>query len=110
MKAGDIVRVRDGSYAMTIEPCLFGRIDGTQMFEKRYLVLAANLRLPTDNTSGHGECNDVLLLDTSFRSKLICSQERFCEVVNSAPTQNDAISDIRKKLIELAGAIENLML
>ncbi len=86
MKAGDTVTVHDGSYSMSLIKGQLIHTSGNALRGRRLRVLATSGYFPIDPTCiDRKQVNDAMLVDENDKDFVIFTQERFCQVVNSAP-------------------------
>lgn len=77
MKIGDIVRVTDGSYSLSLQVGELLSVGGTELRDRLFRVVSLNEFYPTNSPLCDTQ-NDTLLVDESNSNFVLFTQERFC--------------------------------
>ncbi len=89
MKTGDLVKLHDGSYNMSLVKGELEHTPGIYHHCRCYRVLGLSGMYPTDRSHaalpGNIPQNDLMLVDVDDTNFVLFTQERFCGVVTPAP-------------------------
>ncbi len=89
MKTGDIVKVTDSSYSMSLIKGELKHIPEIYHHRRHFRVLGLSGMYPTDRSyalSGNISQNDLMLVDMNDPDFVLFTQECFCGVVTPAPS------------------------
>ena len=89
MKVGDLVKLNDGSYNMSLVKGELEHIHEMYHHHRCYRVLGLSGMYPTDRShalSGNTSQNDLMLVDVNDTDFVLFTQERFCNIVTPAPS------------------------
>ncbi len=89
MKTGDIVKLHDGSYSMSLVKGELKHTPRIYHHGRCYRVLGLSGMYPTNRShtlSGSIPRNDLMLVDMNDTDFVLFTQERFCNVVTPVPS------------------------
>ncbi len=88
MKTGDLVKLYDGSYNMSLIKGELEHITGIYHHHRCYRVLGTSGDYPvTGQGYVTGEVNNTMLVDVNDTDFILFTQEQFCSVVTPVPPQ-----------------------
>lgn len=88
MKVGDVVKVVDGSYSMSLVKGDMQHVSGISLLSERFRVLAVSGTYPAQHSvvGADGDFNDSMLVHVNDPDFVLFIQERFCRVTLGSKT------------------------